>query len=547
MLSRETFHRFNRFGLLSLLALSCTIPMILSVFPLQQLATVFVEPASKIEVDALSMSVLVDDAKSETGNAFLSFLLIIYITGCFFYLFYVILSTLRIRLIIKKGSCSTIGNGTKLVLLDETNITPFSWMNYIVLSRFDHQTAGESIITHESAHIRLCHSLDLIIAQFCIITQWFNPAAWLLYRELQNIHEYEADDEVIRSGINAKQYQLLLIKKAVGTRLYSMANSLNHSNLKKRIAMMLQKKSNPWARLKYTYVLPLAAFTVALFAQPEISMSFDEISTAKVNHFALEISKNEKNAGHALNMMSVENEPLVQVRDDSIYQLVEKEPEFPGGIKALLTWIKDNLMYPETAAQNGNQRRVYCQFVVEKDGSVSNVKVLRGVTPELDAEAVRVLKSLPKFKPGMHKGQPVRVLYKTPILFRLDGASPETKEKETTVQEPDENFIHQIVEKDPEFPGGVEALLKWIKDHLKFPETAIQNGKQGRIYCQFVIEKDGSVSNVEVTRGISPDLDAEAIRVLSTLPKFKPGTHEGQTVRVKYLVPVRFDLPRPNP
>ena len=125
----------------------------------------------------------------------------------------------------------------------------------------------------------------------CIFFQWFNPGAWLLKQELQNIHEYEADETVINEGVNAKEYQLLLIKKAVGTRLYSMANSFNHSKLKKRITMMLKEKSNPWARLKYLYVLPLAAIAVTAFARPEISEKMEEISVAKVNDLAAIVEK----------------------------------------------------------------------------------------------------------------------------------------------------------------------------------------------------------------------------------------------------------------
>ena len=124
-------------------------------------------------------------------------------------------------------------------------------MKFVVISEKDLKENREEILTHEYAHIRKRHSIDLLIADICIFFQWFNPASWLLKQELQNIHEFEADESVIAQGIDAKKYQLLLIKKAVGTRLYSMANSFNHSSLKKRITMMLKKKSNPWARLKY--------------------------------------------------------------------------------------------------------------------------------------------------------------------------------------------------------------------------------------------------------------------------------------------------------
>jgi len=122
-----------------------------------------------------------------------------------------------------------------------------------------------------------------LLVDVCILIQWFNPAAWLLKQELQTIHEYEADDTVLACGVNARDYQMLLIKKAVGARLYSIANNLNHSSLKKRITMMIKKKSNPWARAKYLYVLPLAAMAVVAFARPEVSNELDEISSVKVN------------------------------------------------------------------------------------------------------------------------------------------------------------------------------------------------------------------------------------------------------------------------
>ena len=181
------------------------------------------------------------------------------------------------------GEKQVLPDGSKLVVTDET-VCPFSWMGYIVISQKDMEESGEEILTHEMAHIRARHSVDMLICSFCVILQWFNPAVWLLKQELENIHEYEADESVINHGVDAKQYQLLLIKKAVGSqRFTSMANSFNHSKLKKRITMMLKRKSNPWARLKYLYVLPLTAVAVVAFARPEISRELGKISSAKIS------------------------------------------------------------------------------------------------------------------------------------------------------------------------------------------------------------------------------------------------------------------------
>ena len=410
LLSRETFHRFNRIGLLGILFLSFILPYVFTLFSFLNQTPILIEP----EMHKLSGDKPSDIAGKETGNVYASLLLIVYISGCFIYLIYQILTTIRIGRLINKGAEFTNVYGIKTILIDDTTISPFSWMRYIVLSKSDFEAAGDVIIAHESAHIRLHHSYDLIIAQICIFTQWFNPAAWLLYRELQSIHEYEADDAVISAGIDAKQYQLLLIKKAVGTRLYSMSNSLNHSNLIKRITMMYQKKSNPWARLKYAYVLPLAATTVALFARPEISQPFAEISNAKVSHFALDLSKLPLTSE-----FSGEKEAKWQVPKDSIYDTCEISPEFPGGREAMAKWLISNLVYPTKSIENGIQGTVFCTFVVGKNGAISNVEVTKGVNQELDEEAVRAIKTSPKWKPGQHAGKPVYVRFTLPVIFIL--------------------------------------------------------------------------------------------------------------------------------
>ena len=211
-------------------------------------------------------------------------LLMVYLSGVLFFACRHIYSLGRLLMLLRSGEKEKMENGMTLVI-HQQKISPFSWMKYIVISKVDLEEDGREILIHEAAHVRNRHSVDLLIADICIFFQWFNPASWLLKQELQNIHEYEADESVIREGVNTRQYQLLLIKKAVGTRLYSMANSFNHSKLKKRITMMLKEKSNPWARLKYLYVLPLAAIAVTAFARPEISGKVDVISAVKVNDF----------------------------------------------------------------------------------------------------------------------------------------------------------------------------------------------------------------------------------------------------------------------
>ena len=282
LLSKETFHRFNRIALLGILLLSLLIPFCEITVPeesevqqtlltIEQILTL-ADHVPQTEVQALPSSI----------PLWLPVLLCIYLLGILFFLGRNLYSLFHMLRLLHGGRQEKLEKGITLIIHDK-NIAPFSWMKYVVISEKDLQENGKEILIHEMAHVHNRHSIDLLISDICIIFQWFNPTSWLLKQELQNIHEYEADETVIRQGVNAKQYQLLLIKKAVGTRLYSMANSFNHSKLKKRITMMLKEKSSPWARMKYLYVLPVAAITLTAFARPEISNELNEISTIKVN------------------------------------------------------------------------------------------------------------------------------------------------------------------------------------------------------------------------------------------------------------------------
>ena len=297
LLSKETFHRFNRMALLGVLFFSLLIPCIEVTtrhqVEVQQAVLSIEQLLLMAELEATPANV---GAVQETPTiSWVQIVLLVYLAGILFLVCRNIYSLICLFRLVHSGKHEKLEKGVTLVVHNQ-KIAPFSWMKYIVISRKDLEENGREILIHEMAHIHHRHSVDLLVADICIFFQWFNPGAWLLKQELQNIHEYEADETVINEGVNAKEYQLLLIKKAVGTRLYSMANSFNHSKLKKRITMMLKEKSNPWARLKYLYVLPLAAIAVTAFARPEISEKVEEISAVKVNDLAEIVeTKSEEN------------------------------------------------------------------------------------------------------------------------------------------------------------------------------------------------------------------------------------------------------------
>lgn len=427
LLSKETFHRFNRIALLGVMVLSCLLPLI----------QVTVKEASPINMQVMSMEDLLlmyqwnqgATVVEEGGHTlrWQEILVLVYFAGLLFVIVRHLWSLGRMLYLIRHSRCEKLDHGVRLVI-HPRHIAPFSWMRYIVISETDLKEGGHYILVHELAHIRLHHSWDLLLTELCAWVQWFNPAIWLLKQELQNIHEYEADEEVLRQGIQAKEYQMLLIKKAVGARLYSIANSFNHSSLKKRITMMIRKKSNPWARAKYLYVLPLAAVTMAAFARPEISQPLDKISSVKVNDLSavLETYADKNVSNPAEKDLQLKKDSSAQkvvtpaASDNQPFDVVEQMPEFPGGMRAGLEFMARNLKYPTKAQEAGKQGRVVVQFIVQKDGSLSDLHVLRSVDPWLDAEAIRVIGIMPKWKPGMQDGQAVAVKYTMPVTFSLE-------------------------------------------------------------------------------------------------------------------------------
>ena len=426
LLSKETFHRFNRMALLGVLFFSLLIPCIevttrhqvevqQAMLSIEQLLLMAELEATPVDADVV---------QETSAISWVQVVLLVYLAGILFLACCNIYSLICLFRLIHSGKHEKLEKGGTLVVHNQ-EIAPFSWMKYIVISRKDLKENGREILIHEMAHIHHRHSVDLLVADICIFFQWFNPGAWLLKQELQNIHEYEADETVINEGVNAKEYQLLLIKKAVGTRLYSMANSFNHSKLKKRITMMLKEKSSPWARLKYLYVLPVAAIAVTAFARPEVSDKVEKISSVKVNDLAAIVeTKVAESAGDTTKPADVKYVPAEvrkRLKGTLVFEVAEEMPEFPGGgMSAFMDYIKTNMRYPASAKENGTQGRVTVQFVVDEDGSIKDSKVLRSVDKDMDAEALRLINTMPKWKPGRQKGQPVAVKFTVPVMFRLD-------------------------------------------------------------------------------------------------------------------------------
>ena len=285
-------------------------------------------------------------------------------------------------------------HGTAVCLLTG-DYSPFSFFRWIFVNPDDKTPSQvQQILTHEQTHVAQWHSADALLSQLFVTAFWFNPAAWLMRLQVRNNLEYLADRSVISGGTDKKAYQYHLLAVAYRTNVATITNNFNVLPLKKRIKMMNKQTSNSLARFKYLLFVPLA---IALLAMNSTTIR------ANVQKKVVKTTKTTKKADAS----------------NKVYEVVEQMPTFPGGDAALMKYLAENIKYPVSAQKAKEQGRVVVQFIVEKDGAVTSVKTVRSVAPALDAEAVRVIKAMPKWTPGRQGGQPVRVNYNVPVSFRL--------------------------------------------------------------------------------------------------------------------------------
>lgn len=492
----------------------------------------------------------------------------------------------------------------------------FSFFRYAF---FPNESVSPDIVRHEASHIGHRHSWDVLFVEVMMVLQWFNPFIYLYKKELQSLHEYQADRDVVATGVDKRNYMMLILQQCTAVDFSGIGNNFSLILTKKRIKMITknEKAKGLWWRLLAT--LPVLAillvantkvtaqekkaenqpFTIEIAGSFEIydddgfpiqlkdTVIYNEdgsyvkyvtsddidpetgeprqkmtITTHKIDgtpadYMNLHWEINGNVARYTAENFSISTDESLLIlleglssladksKNDSIFQAVEQMPEFPGGLDELMKFVAGNVKYPEEAKDKNIEGRVFVSFVIEKDGSVNEVKVLRGIGGGCDEEAVRVISSLPKWKPGMHKGEPVRVSYQMPINFKLNDESkqPVDKSGESKVDmQPDKNGVYQIVEEMPRFPGGEKALLDYVSKNIVYPEAAKDKEIQGRVFVGFVVEKDGSIGEVKLLRGISKECDEEALRVIKSMPKWQPGKMKGEPVRVSYQIPIFFKL-----
>ncbi|WP_288508074.1 M56 family metallopeptidase [uncultured Bacteroides sp.] len=466
--------------------------------------------------------------------------------------------------------------GVRVQILNKAS-GPFSFFHWIFVHPESHtQEELAEILTHEQTHAHQLHSADIMFSELICIACWFNPFIWLMKREIRNNLEYMADQRVLQTGYDYKVYQYHLLGLAHNKAAATLYNSFNVLPLKNRIKMMNKKRTKEIGRTKYLLFLPLAALLLIISNIEAVARTTKNFAREVIQTVEKSTEQVTKATGQIPEQATVEEvtipkeipadiditdkDPSAIMQkvntedDDDIFDVVEEMPVFPGGQTGLMEFIAKNLRYPVKAQKEGIQGRVIARFIVEKDGSVSNLAVARrSASSELDAEAIRVLSTMPKWTPGKQRGKEVRVKYTVPIAFKLSG--PEVEEiKDSKLMEvvvvgyapKDDVITPEVVlesaEIMPKYPGGASGLMSYLARNIKYPFDAQQSKTQGRVVIQMIVNKDGHVINPKVIQSVSPSLDAEAIRVVMGMPRWEPGKNDGQTVAVQYTLPITFKL-----
>lgn len=504
LLHRDSFFRLNRFVLLGVLLLSLVLPLCnVSWLSMDRQPVVHAAQMQMVEigipVNVLPQDDVVEEVASSSFTLF-GLLTLIYIIGMAVVLLLRLWQMGSLRLQLRRGSLWRHSEDGITVYCHADRVAPFSWMNSIVISEEDYAESGREIILHETGHIRFHHSWDVLLLTLVQMVQWWNPLAYMAGISLRDVHEYEADDYVLRQGVSASAYQMLLLKKAVGYGSYTFANNFNHSLTKKRITMMRKSKSNPWMQSKALYVIPVAALALSAFATPEIvspieGMVSEPESKGMENYLTSQAAMEENRQNAAT--MEILKTPVAGNRlpADATYYVDGEKMERGIAVRRIVDGREVVLITRK--GENGKE-------TVTVVGSSKN-------------DAVDEAKALLR-KEGVQQ-----------LNVKNEGAN-------------DNDSIYNVVSENAEFPGGNMAASNWISKNMTYPEECRKQGIEGRVVIKFVVNKDGSIVDAEAVKSPHPALAEEGLRVVKSMPKWKPAKEGGKVVRSRFNIPIVFRL-----
>ena len=606
MLRRESFFRFNRMVLLSILLLSLVLP--LCNIPWMSLDHQPVVQAAQLQMLELGIpvhvlpevQVIASPLRGGREGSFSLFHLFtfIYIIGMVALLAARLWQIARLQFGMRKGVLWHSDAQGVRIYCHSDNVAPFSWMRNIVIGEKDYDEAGREIILHEMGHIQGRHSWDVVLLTLVQMLQWWNPLCYVLGISLRDVHEYEADNFVLEQGVSAQGYQLLLIRKAVGSGGYPFANSFNHSLTKKRITMMKKIKSNPWMKSKALYVIPVAALALSAFATPKFVAPIEE-TVSKLEGKGTENSANLQTSEEKRKVVELKNvskvlvdgkemtpqEAMEAVKGKEIQNSLITQPDGTEALSIKTRGTKDALIVlngkiyesPKDAAKDINSEEQLTKLLNIDPEDVESITVLqkdaaiakwgdKGANGAIviNTKSKDDVKELVKKLPGAEMDGDGNITVNGKSVAKIMLNDKEVLNNNDT--------IYNVVKERAKFPGGDEECFKFMSENIRYPKLCHEFGVQGRVIVRFVIEKDGSISHIEKTRAPSqalteveiqtykkehPDsqeklepgqdlgdlLFEEAKRVMELMPKWEPGKDEdGNPVRSIFNLPVMFRL-----
>ncbi len=542
LMERDTTHRLNRAVLLMMLALSVVLP--LCIITLHETVWIEIQPMPA-ELPTGTAVMRQQPAPADVKGLLTNALGWIIVAGMAARTAYLLYTYWQLRRMIACCEHHTLSDGTPIAVSDEP-VAPFSWMNTIVVNRHDYEEHNSLLIEHERSHIRMRHSRDVVFVGALTVLQWFNPVVWLLSRDLRTVHEYEADEAVLSHGVDKAQYLSLLMTKATGIQACVLANGINTSELKKRIDMMMKRKSPRLSWLKALYLVPIVALSLAATAETVTDYKTKQPQKKVV------VKKGRKNGQVKINGTTVVK--INGTADEAKEEKKEQQAQKPFALHAVVN-EQGRIMGFSHEGEPTNPNLVFPLGYIYVDGHEA--------TPE---EALQyhsyVWYDIVKSAEGSEKWD-----YKD--KQGIVNFSMKTENSK-------EDKVYNVCEQLPQFPGGVVELQKWLAMNLKYPADALRWGVTGRYLVQFIVEKDGTLSNAKIVRGKAKEQDGttivgfsmgmdelegpegeakvqgvkagiqaienECLRLISAMPQWSPGQQNGKPVRVKFTLPVNFRL-----
>lgn len=445
------------------------------------------------------------------------------------------------------------------LVLSEQIASPFSFFRYIFWNSKMNagSTEGRQMLQHEMVHMQEKHSMDKLFMEIITAVCWINPFFHLFKRELSLVHEFIADKKAVVNGNVADYAQTILSMALQSGRTFSMTNNFSQHPIKRRILMLTTSRKLKFSYLRRLMILPIAtlifcslAFVVTEEKIEQLGNSISmvantPVTTPSVQDAPVSAPRVQKQAATDKILPPPPPGPAITFAADTlpaneeIFTFVEQPPSFPGGDEALIKFLSSNIHYPQAATEKGASGTIFVSFIVRKDGSVTDVKTVGAKKGYgLEEEAMRVVKAMPKWRPGKQNGKYVGVQFNLPIRFTLQ---EQPKEKAPKVGE---DGVYTYADVMPTFAGGQEALAKYLSRTIRYPADATKRGISGNVLVSFVLDEEGNVTNVKAVNKpfLGGGLEEEAVRVVKDMPKWKPAMDGGKAVPIRFALPVAFRL-----